>query len=225
MIDETGGSALSHNRRGIFHKGLFDFAKGLIPGGIGGFIPNPFGGGGPPGNFPTGGGGQAFGTVEMSFADPSFVNGITTGSITASDTDARCGQPLFRNRITKKCEPSGGSFDPTPDFDTPAEMSMGNGSIHQEPHGDQIPRRVARSVRRCPRGMVLGKRGWCHSKIANKDRMYPKPRKALGTAGDLNAVTKAKAFSTRLVNNQKSLKKTAANFAKASNYFRGKPGK
>jgi len=84
-------------------------------------------------------------------------------------------------------------------------------------HGDTVPERKEVSVRRCRKGSVLGKDGWCHPKgsIVNKEREYPRKRKPLGTTGDLNAVTKAKAFSTRLVNNQKSLKKLAANLQKA----------
>lgn len=105
-----------------------------------------------------------------------------------------------------------------PDVD-PGSTSPGEQgpSMHgQNGHADTIPRQ--REIRRrvCGKGMgVLGKDGWCHKKIANKDRMYPKPRKALGTPGELNALATSKKFAKRLVAAEKGIKETARDLARA----------
>jgi hypothetical protein len=58
----------------------------------------------------------------------------------------------------------------------------------------------------------------CVSKkeIRNSDRMYPKPRRPLGTPGDLNAVSKAASFGRRLNSNKKRLKRLEKDLAKAT---------
>jgi len=157
-----------------------------------------------------------------------FPEGIVPGSPPPAPN---CGAGFFWDVVRGECRrfpdtPGDVPFDPVPgEIPSPAETG-GTTSVHgMNGHADTIPKQVEIRRRVCPPGSVLGKRGWCHDKIANKDRMYPKPRRALGTAGDLNAVTKAKAFSKRLLGNQKSLKQTAANFAKASQFYRNKPGK
>jgi len=129
----------------------------------------------------------------------------------------QCGPGFTWSAIFKQClsnDPNVPNPDPVPDqIPSPAETGT---SIHgMNGHADTIP--FQREIRRrvCPPGAVLGKKGWCHTKISNKDRMYPKPRKALGTPGELNAVTTSKKFSRRLLANQKSLKETARNLAKA----------
>jgi hypothetical protein len=58
----------------------------------------------------------------------------------------------------------------------------------------------------------------CVSKkeIRNKDRMWPAPRRPLGTPGDLNAVSKAASFGRRLNSNKKRLKRLEKDLAKAT---------
>lgn len=116
-----------------------------------------------------------------------------------------CIWPWVRDVATDRCVLKvGPTVGPTP------ELSP-NGA-HR---GDHVPAVIGRNVRVCAPGFVLGKDGFCHNDIPNKKRAYPKPRKALGTPGELNAVQTAKVFSARVVRNQKSLKQTARNFAKA----------
>ena len=119
-----------------------------------------------------------------------------------------CIPPWFRNPITGACElgvapggvgPLGG--DPRPP----------HGGLHAltVPHTDTVPERREISVRRCQKGSVLGKDGWCHPKgtISNKQREWPKPRRPLGTSGELAAVSKASRFGKRLKLQEKRLKR------------------
>lgn len=129
-------------------------------------------------------------------------------------TTNQCGPGFTWSVLLQRCIQSGG-VPGDPGFDTPAETSLGE-SIHgPNGHADTIPKQ--REIRRrvCPKGAVLGKRGWCHDKIANKDRLYPKPRKALGTPGELNALTTSKRFAKRLLAAEKTIKVTARDLAKA----------
>jgi len=120
-----------------------------------------------------------------------------------------CPNPLHCRDLNGFCK------DCTPGFDTPAELGP---SMHQNGHSDTIPAMRDVRTRRCPRGDVLGKDGWCHPKrmIRNSDRAWPKPRRALGTPGDLNAVMKASRFGARLIANKKRLKKLEQNLKRAT---------
>lgn len=91
-----------------------------------------------------------------------------------------------------------------PPATTPLQSTPGG--LHA---GDHLPTVVASARRQCQKGSVLGTDGFCHRKrdIRNSDRAYPKPRRPLGTSGDLNAVTKASRFGRRLKANEKRLKK------------------
>lgn len=130
--------------------------------------------------------------------------------------DNRCGAGFTWSALFQRClSVNGGNGDATPGFDTPAEVGATT-SMHQpNGHADTIPsqREIRRRV--CRRGSVLGKDGWCHQHIANKDRAYPKPRKALGTPGELNALRTSKRFAKRLLTAEKGIKETARDLAKA----------
>lgn len=52
-------------------------------------------------------------------------------------------------------------------------------------------------VRRCPRGTVLGKDGLCYDKIANKDRMWPRPPRPAFTGSDMKALRKAESLKKK----------------------------
>lgn len=116
-----------------------------------------------------------------------------------------CGFFQERNPFTGKCGPK--FLGTGPGRDLPGGTSV----LHPLGHADTVPVLMARQVRTCGRGAVLGIDGYCHPKrmIRNSDRMYPKPRRPLGTSGDLNAVTKAASFARRLKSNNKRLKKAA----------------
>lgn len=127
----------------------------------------------------------------------------------------QCGPGFTWSALLQTClSDSSGLPDIDPGSTSPAEQGA---SMHgMNGHADTIPRQ--REIRRrvCGKGMgVLGKDGWCHKKIANKDRMYPKPRKALGTPGELNALTTSKKFAKRLLAAEKGIKETARDLAKA----------
>lgn len=193
LLDRPDGPAES---RGFVHKRIIGGIGGFLTGGPGGALRGIIGGGGSP-VIPTG--------------PTDFTRGI------ASTGCPGIGQR--RDPRTGECRRFVGR-ESGRDRPTPAAMNgggldeSGQGFAH---HG-HLPMEDPVTVRRCDRGHVLSWQGLCVSKrdIRNKDRMYPKPRKALGTPGELNAVTTARRFSTRLLNNKKSLKKTAQNFAKAS---------
>jgi len=82
-----------------------------------------------------------------------------------------------------------------------AEAIMGRYGAGYTPGSRVIDRAI------CLKGDVLGNDDICYPRrnIRNKDRMWPKERKPLGTPGELNAVTTARRFSRRLQARQKSL--------------------
>lgn len=165
--------------------------------------------------FGGGGGGGAPGG-----AGPLDVQGLPQMGLAPSGGGGPCFFPFERDAFGK-CVPPFIGTAPGPDPSAGVSLTGGrqlHGRIGADLHSDHMPTVVRRNVRDCGRGFVLGVDGICHPKksLRNSERWYPKPRRPLGTAGDLNAVTKAKAFSKRLVNNQKSLRETAKNFEKAS---------
>jgi len=135
--------------------------------------------------------------------------------ITAADP-GRCGPGFSWSALLQSCIAIAGPTEipGSEGFTSPAETGA---SMHgPNGHADSIPsqREIRRRV--CGKGMgVLGKDGWCHKKIANKDRAYPKPRKALGTPGELNALATSKKFAKRLVAAEKGIKETARDLARA----------
>lgn len=101
-----------------------------------------------------------------------------------------------------------------PCFGEDVGRDVGEG-IHR---GDHMPGVETVDVRRCLPGHVLGKDLICHEKgdIPNRKRLYPKPRRPLGTSGDLNAVTRASRFGMRLKSNEKRLKRLGRNLGVAA---------
>lgn len=61
----------------------------------------------------------------------------------------------------------------------------------------------------CLPGDVVGKDGLCYPKksLTNKERMWPRGARPLGTPGEMAAVAKASRFATRFKNTEKRLKK------------------
>lgn len=148
-----------------------------------------------------------FGVPVTFTTDPSTPAAVIPTTATSPSGGPVCVPPWFRNPITGACElgaaPGGvGPFggDPVP-----------HGGLHAltVPHTDTVPERREVTVRRCQKGSVLGKDGWCHPKgtISNKQREYPRPRRPLGTSGDLAAVSKAARFGKRLNLQEKRLRR------------------
>jgi len=164
----------------------------------------PTGGGGPlPPAPPDGGGGCPAGWSEVPF--PFQNAGECAPNQTFLDAPSGSGPcvlPWRPDPISGVCKLFVG------DVAGPDPGRNGGSGVHAgRVHGDRAPTRVTRSVRQCPRGMVLGNQGFCHEHIANKDRMWPKARRPLLTGGDLNAITKASQAAKRLKTQEKRLQK------------------
>jgi len=129
-----------------------------------------------------------------------------------------CFPPFRRDPLTGSCKIFAGTQsgpDPAPGVGVQVyDPGTGLGMMHH-PHAPEV---VDVRTRRCKRGHVLSWQGMCVSKkeIRNKDRMYPAPRRPLGTSGDLNAVSKAASFGRRLNNNRKRLKRLERDLQKAT---------
>ena len=128
-----------------------------------------------------------------------------------------CIWPWRRDPITGECKVFLGDVpgaDPTGNGGTPPGQA--GSRIHGEFfHTDQVPRQVSVTVRRCPRGHVLGKDRWCHPKgsIPNKERLYPKPPRPLGSVREMKCITVAGQFARRLKSKKKTLNKLATALA------------
>ena len=183
------------------HKRIIGAATGFFTGGplgaVGGFV----GGGGGP-----------------SVPATPFTNVVPTVGPTTPSGQPPCILPFRRDPLTGDCKIFAGTQsgpDPAPGTGVMVHgTGTGLGMMHH-PHAPDV---VQRSTRRCGRGHVLAWNGMCVSKkeIRNSDRMYPKPRRPLGTPGDLNAVSKAASFGRRLNSNKKRLKKLEKDLAKAT---------
>jgi len=149
---------------------------------------------------------------EPWVCDPDVIPGGTVGPGNQFNPTGSppCIFPWRRDPVTGECalfvgdvpgpDPSGNGFTP----------SSSGSRIHGEFfHRDSVPVRKAVSVRRCPKGAVLGKDGWCHPRgsIANKERQYPRPTPPLGTSGQMKALMVASRFGNRLKSKRKQLKK------------------
>jgi len=123
----------------------------------------------------------------------------------------QCIWPWTRDPITGQCVLKAGDVagpDPTPS--NGFQPGVAGSRIHGEFfHTDHPPQRVEVSVRRCGRGSVLGKDGWCHPKgsIPNKERLYPRGTRPLGSPREMKAITVAGQFARRLKTKKKTLKK------------------
>jgi hypothetical protein len=145
--------------------------------------------------------------IPISISTGGGQDVIPTTATSPSGTPV-CLPPWFRNPISGACElgVAPGGVGPLGQDPRPP-----HGGLHAltVPHTDTVPERREISVRRCQKGSVLGKDGWCHPKgtIANKQREWPKPRRPLGTSGELAAVSKASRFGKRLKLQEKRLKR------------------
>jgi len=96
---------------------------------------------------------------------------------------------------------------------SPGDVSVngtagGGGQVVMGRYGAAMaPAAEAVVVRRCLPGQVLGKDNNCYEHLTRKERKWPKPRKPLGTTGELNAVDRATRVSKRVKSNNKKLKK------------------
>lgn len=72
-----------------------------------------------------------------------------------------------------------------------------------------VPQSEAVTVRRCPRGAVLAKDGYCYNKsqLRRGDRMWVPGRKPLLTGGEMNALTVAARVTSRIEAKTKALQR------------------
>jgi hypothetical protein len=216
------------------HRRLIGAVGGLMGGGgITGAVSGFMGGGGNGASKPMGGfGGQDSRCAPGSFYDDRLGSCRFIASVTAAERaggigslmlaanplnlsgSPKCIPPFRRNPLTGSCEIFLGDR-PGPDTMPTNGMANGHPGLHA---GDHNPFTTEVQVRRCLPGHVLGVDNLCHSKrdIRNSDRKYPKPRRPLGTSGDLNAVTKATSFGRRLVANKKRIRRLERDLAKVS---------
>ena len=194
--------------------GPSNFVHHRIIGGVTGFF-----GGGPAGAVTGFLGGKPKSDLPGTGASYStFPGTVPTVGPTTPSGQPPCILPFRRDPLTGDCKIFAGTQsgpDPAPGTGV---MVHGTGTGLGMMHHPHAPEQVTKTVRRCGRGHVLAWNGMCVSKkeIRNSDRMYPKPRRALGTPGDLNAVAKAASFGRRLQGNKKRLKKLERDLSKAT---------
>jgi len=90
----------------------------------------------------------------------------------------------------------------------PGSPSGGLGELRKGRFGPaEEPMFVARNVRFCLDGFILGKDALCYKKgsISNKERLYPKGRPPLLTGGDMSAIAKAARAAGKLKRTTKRL--------------------
>lgn len=83
-------------------------------------------------------------------------------------------------------------------FGQPAMLPMQVGVV-MDHHGQPQP------IRRCDRGLVLGKDNLCYAKISNKDRKWPKAARPPVTAEDAKCIRRAAAATSRVKRLAKSV--------------------
>jgi len=152
--------------------------------------------------------GGSVGPAVPGNAGPLNVAGGPTLGLSPTTVGLPCFPPWFKNPITGNCELGVAPGGVGPLGGAPTQQQ---GSLHAltVPHSDTVPERRTLSVRRCAKGSVLGKDGWCHPKgtIANKQREWPRPRRPLLTSGDLSAISTASRAANRLKLQTKRLEK------------------
>ena len=186
-----------------------------ILGGIGGFFT-----GGPVGAIGgfVGGGQRPPGPTQAAYTAPGPPQVVPSQFSQPPSGQPACFPPFRRDPLTGSCKIFAGTQsgpDPAPGVGVQVyDPGTGLGMMHH-PHAPEV---VDVRTRRCKRGHVLSWQGMCVSKkeIRNKDRMWPAPRRPLGTSGDLNAVSKAASFGRRLNNNRKRLKRLERDLGKAT---------
>lgn len=110
--------------------------------------------------------------------------------------------------VTGPVPANGNGVAPTPQgFGRPVHGRFGVGVI---------PRVQAQTVRRCPKGMALGKDGVCYDGLGRNSpkREWPMGMKPLLTPGERNAIRIAGRAAGKLARSQKTLKKTARALSK-----------
>jgi len=160
------------------HKKLFGAAKGFVTSGF-----NPLGAVG--GFFGGGGGGGKKKKGQVSFAPGTKPGG-------------NC-MPGF-HKENDICVFKG----------SPGDMAHGGSGAVMGQFGAALgPMVENRVVRECLPGMVLGKDGLCYNKsqLTNKERMYPRGTRPLGTPGEMAALRKAAAFGRRMETTVKRMQK------------------
>jgi len=206
-----------NERRHFVHKRIIGAVSGFVGSGF-----NPLGAVG--GFLRSGGGG---GAVHPTSLAPQRGN-CPSGRVQtpAGCVPAPCPDGSPRSIINGRCGASA-QVVRSPGLRGAAERFFPGGATGfevdfggQAPPGDAVMGRFGSALepfvedrmhRSCLPGMVLGRDGLCYNTgrngIANRDRMWPKERKPLGTPGELNAVTTASRFAKRVQSNTKRLQK------------------
>lgn len=101
-------------------------------------------------------------------------------------------------------DPQGRGFcvAPTSPF---GSRTLGGGAVEGRYGPAAVPGSRITDVATCDRGMVLGKDGLCYANLANRNRLYPRGRRALLTGGDMRAISRARRAGNRLANAKSDL--------------------
>jgi len=176
------------------------FVHGRIGGAIGGFLT-----GGPTGAIVgaiRGGGRRRSGGQPVAPAMPRRPRSRTAANLAGI---------AKRRRLQAGCQPplvdvNGVCVSPG----SPGSIDVGSGEAVMGQFGAaMIPMSETRFVRECLPGMVLGKDGLCYNRrdIGNKERMYPRGTRPLGTPGEMAALRKAASFGRRMETTVKRMQK------------------
>jgi len=176
--------------------GIWGSIGGAIKGAVGGFIAGG----------PAGAAVGAAGSLVGGGRPSSSARGGSAAVVTS-------GLQSFASSVPRGCPP-GTTGVPPLCVNLPGGQVTGGGMVLN--YGEAVmarygaalvPASSSRTVRRCPKGAVLGDDGYCYSRrdISKSQRMWNPGRKPLTTRGDLNAISRAHRAATRLKAQQKRL--------------------
>jgi len=215
-----------NEHRYIFHRRILGAAKGFLTGGVTGAIGGAFTGDDRPSRR-RGGSPVAQTTVGGRGLRPSDKGGFRPGGRArraqeqerkarraARGSVGSCGPGKRRGRGGACVEtgflPAAGRFFLGPPREASTDMTTtGPRSGREQSMGAYSPMVELREHRECFPGDVLGRDGFCYNKsaITNKNRAWPKGRRALGTPGEMAALAKAASFGRRMEGTVKRMQK------------------
>jgi len=112
----------------------------------------------------------------------------------------------FRIPGTNRCFE--GPIQPQRPTGTDMVPHQGQGTpVHGRYGVGEMPETSVRTVRKCPKGMKLGKDGVCYTNISRTNREWDPGARPLLTGGEMSAITKAARAARRLETTKKKLKK------------------
>jgi len=201
-----------NDQRNFVHKRFIGAVSGFLGGGLGGAVRG----------FAEGGGRRRGGAPSSAIkADPCPARGTQLGSrgncydprTQNRDGSPKAGAGARAVRLIQEVLPRGRTGREGLEVAIPLTgvkvSTLGGDPRFGAGAGPYQPMQDFQTVRRCLPGDVLGRDGFCYPKgmISNKQRMYPKGRRPLGTPGELAALSKAASFGRRMETTVKRMQK------------------